>query len=100
MRFKEARLQAVSSRNMYSMHGFDARIGPEFGHVCHSFIVEWNCMPGSADAHAERAISSHSFSAGMVLQILPSVRHVRFQFSFFSSAFINSCGMRTELLEF
>ena len=27
-RLSEARLQAVSSRNMYSEHGFDARIGP------------------------------------------------------------------------
>ena len=27
-RFSEARLQAVSSRNMYSEHGLDARIGP------------------------------------------------------------------------
>ncbi len=28
------RLQAVSSRNMYSQHGFDALIRPLFGQVC------------------------------------------------------------------
>ena len=31
IRFSEARLQAVSSRNMYSEHGLDARIGPTSG---------------------------------------------------------------------
>ena len=52
IRFSEARLQAVSSRNMYSEHGFDARIGPEAGQVCQSLIVVWNWMPGSAEAQA------------------------------------------------
>src|ERR1700731_3154299 len=51
-RFSEARLHAVSSRNMYSEHGFDALIGPEAGQVCQSLMVEWYCRPGSADAHA------------------------------------------------
>ena len=47
-RFNDARLQAVSSRNMYSEHGFDARIAPSFGQVCQALIVSWNCRPGSA----------------------------------------------------
>ena len=51
-KFIEARLQAVSSRNMYSEHGLDARIGPDVGHVCQSFIVVLCCRPGSALAHA------------------------------------------------
>ena len=51
-RFSEARLHAVSSRNMYSEQGFDAMIGPEAGQVCQSLMVVWNCRPGSADAHA------------------------------------------------
>ena len=42
----------MSSRNMYSEHGFDARIGPDFGQVCQSLMVVWNWMPGSADAQA------------------------------------------------
>src|SRR5215831_5157556 len=44
-RFSEARLHAVSSRNMYSEHGFDALIGPEAGQVCQSLMVEWYCRP-------------------------------------------------------
>ena len=51
-RLSEARLQAVSSRNMYSEHGFDARIAPEAAQVCQSLIVVWNWMPGSAEAQA------------------------------------------------
>src|SRR5437016_6183904 len=38
-RFIDARLQAVSSRNMYSEHGFEARIAPEAAQVCQSLIV-------------------------------------------------------------
>ena len=52
IRLTDDRLHAVSSRNMYSEHGFDARIGPDFGHVCQSLMVVWNWMPGSAEAHA------------------------------------------------
>src|SRR6266536_2670314 len=51
-RLSEARLHAVSSRNMYSEHGLEARIGPEAGQVCQSLTVEWNCRPGSALAQA------------------------------------------------
>src|SRR5438270_562783 len=51
-RFSDARLHAVSSKNMYSEHGFDARMSPPFGQVCQSLIVVWNWMPGSAEAQA------------------------------------------------
>jgi ATP-dependent helicase HrpB len=51
-RLREARLQAVSSRNMYSEHGLEARIAPEAGQVCQSFTVVWYCRPGSAEAQA------------------------------------------------
>ena len=51
-RLSEARLQAVSSRNMYSEHGLEARIGPSAGQVCQSFIVVLKCRPGSAEAQA------------------------------------------------
>src|ERR1039458_8782767 len=37
-RLKLARLQAVSSRNMYSLHGFDALIRAVFAHVCQLLI--------------------------------------------------------------
>jgi ribonucleoside-diphosphate reductase alpha chain len=42
IRFNEARLQAVLSRNMYSEHGLEARISPLSGQVCQSLIVVWN----------------------------------------------------------
>ena len=51
-RLSEARLQAVSSRNMYSEHGLEARISPDAGQVCQSLMVVWNWMPGSAEAQA------------------------------------------------
>ncbi len=60
MRFSDARLQAVSSRNIYSEHGLEARIGPPAGQVCQSLTVVWNWMPGSAQAQAANEILSHS----------------------------------------
>ncbi len=41
-RLSEARLQAVSSMNIYSEQGFDALISPPAGQVCQSLIVVWN----------------------------------------------------------
>src|ERR687898_2181984 len=70
-RLSDARLQAVSSRNMYSEHGFEARIGPEFGQVCQSLTVVWNCRPGSAQAQAAWPIFSHKSRAFRVLATLP-----------------------------
>src|SRR6266536_469998 len=99
-RFSEARLHAVSSKNMYSEHGFDARIGPEAGQVCQSFTVVWNCRPGSALAQAACPIFSHSARAFRVLATLPGlVRQVRSQSPSASTALRNSSVTRTELLE-
>src|SRR4029079_15208251 len=100
-RFIEARLQAGSSRNMYSEHGFDAMIGPEAGQVCQSLIVEWNCSPGSAEAQAAKPIFSQRSRAFSVFAILPGlVRQVRSQFLSASTALRNSSVTRTVLLEF
>ena len=52
IRLRDARLHAVSSRNMYSEQGFEARMGPDWGQVCHSLMVVSNCRPGSAEAQA------------------------------------------------
>src|ERR1700679_564014 len=71
IRFSDARLQAVSSRNMYSEQGLEARIGPPAGQVCQSLTVVWNWMPGSAQAHAANEILSHNSRAGSVLAVLP-----------------------------
>src|ERR1044071_5288624 len=63
MRLSEARLQAVSSRNMYSEQGFEALMRPSAGQVCHSLVIVSNCSPGSAQAHAEALICSHKSRA-------------------------------------
>src|ERR1700740_1484044 len=71
IKLSEARLQAVSSRNIYSEHGLDARIGPPAGQVCQSLMLVWNWMPGSAQDHAAWEILSHSSWAFTVLATLP-----------------------------
>src|SRR5512144_1577832 len=86
IRLSEARLHAVSSRNMYSEQGFDARIGPDLGHVCQSLMVVWNWMPGSAEAQAACPIWSHSSLALSVLVGLPVRREVSCQSSPASTA--------------
>src|SRR5438270_5061787 len=78
-RLSEARLHAVSSRNMYSEHGLEARISPEAGQVCQSLMVVWNWMPGSADAQAAWPILSPSARALSVLVTLPVSLAVRLQ---------------------
>src|SRR5205085_3606014 len=100
-RFIDARLQAVSSRNMYSEHGFEARIAPEAGQVCQSLTVVWYCRPGSAQAQAAWPIFSQSSRAFTVLAILPGlVRQVRSHSASASTALRNSSVTRTVLLEF
>src|SRR5438128_9966573 len=55
-RLSEAKLHAVSSRNMYSEQGLEALIRPFFGQVCHSLMVVSYCVPGSAQIQAAQAI--------------------------------------------
>ena len=63
VRLSDDRLQAVSSTNMYSEQGFDALMRPELGQVCQRLIVESNCTPGSAQAHAAEESFFHRSSA-------------------------------------
>ena len=101
IRFSDARLQAESSTCMYSLHGFDALIRPEFGHVCHRLMVVSYCTPGSAQRQAASAISLISSRAGIGSPIgSPVVRAIRCQSSSFSTARMNSSVTRTELLAF
>ena len=88
------------SRNMYSEHGFEPRMSPPAGDVCHSLIVVWNCTPGSADAHAASAICRHRSRALTVFIVSPSVRRVRCQSLSSTTASRKSFVMRTELFEF
>src|SRR5260370_26179301 len=71
-RLSDARLQAVSSRKVYSEQGLLALMRPSVGQVCHSFIVVSNCTPGSAQAQAEEVICSHNSRAVRVLHGLGS----------------------------
>ena len=56
IRLRDDRLQAESSRNMYSEQGFDARIRSVFGQVCQSLMVVSNCIPGSPHTWVPSAI--------------------------------------------
>src|SRR5262245_41054164 len=100
IRFNDARLQAVSSRNMYSEQGLDALMRPLCGQVCQSLMVVSNCTPGSAHCHAAVAIFSQRSRAPMVLYTFLSVRRISFQGPSFFTASMNSLAIRTELLEF
>ena len=57
IRFSDARLQAESSRNMYSEHGFDALMRAVAFDVCQRLMVVSNCMPGSPHWCVASAIS-------------------------------------------
>ena len=96
----DARLHAVLSKNMYSLQGFDALIGPDCGQVCHSLIVVSYCIPGSAQRQAAYAIFSQSLRASTVLKTLPLERPINSQSPFSSNTLKNLFGIRTELLEF
>src|ERR1700760_2312830 len=100
IRFSEARLHAESSTCMYSEHGLDALIRPEFGHVCHWLIVVSYWTPGSAQRQAASAISRISSRAGTAFTDSPLVRAIRCQSASSSTACMNSSATRTELLAF
>src|SRR5690348_5637796 len=101
MRLSDARLHAEWSTCMYSEHGLDALIRPEFGHVCQSLIVESYCTPGSAHCHAACAIWRISSRASTVSPMGSLVvRARRFHSSPRSTAFMNSSVTRTELFAF
>ena len=56
IRLKLARLQAESSRNMYSEQGLDALMRPVFLQVCQRLMVVSYCMPGSPHCQVASAI--------------------------------------------
>ena len=64
----------MSSRNMYSEHGFDALMRPVFGQVCQRLMVVSYCTPGSAQAQAASATCSRGLRARSVSTTSPVVR--------------------------
>ena len=93
-RLRLAKLQAVLSKNRYSEQGFDARIRPPSGDVCHSFIVVSYWTPGSTHFEAASAILFQSSLALTLLITEPSVLAIR-SHSPSSTALTNSAGTRT-----
>src|SRR5437879_12935141 len=56
IRFSDARLHALLSRNMYSLQGLLELIGPVALQVCHRWIVSSYCTPGSPHVQVPSAI--------------------------------------------
>src|SRR5580704_9133618 len=56
IRFSEARLHALLSRNMYSLHGLLELIGAVALQVCQRWIVSSYCIPGSPQVQVPSAI--------------------------------------------
>jgi len=85
---------------MYSEHGFEALMRPEFGQVCQRLMVVSYCTPGSAQPQAASATVRHSSRAFSVSTTSPVVRarvsHVPPE----ATARMNSSLMRRELFEF
>src|SRR5262245_51210879 len=101
IRLMLARLHAVLSRNMYSLHGLLALMRPLLGQVCHLLIVVSYCTPGSPQCHAQSAIRFSNSRAGHVgPSLLGSVTQCVVHFWFFSTACMNSSVTRTERLAF
>ena len=100
IRFSEARLHAVSSRNMYSLHGFEALIRAVFFEVCHRLIVVSYCIPGSPHRQVESEIfiiksRARSFSFGC-----PSMTFFVHQSLSSTTARMKSSVTRTEWFAF
>src|SRR5579863_9561349 len=99
-RFMLARLQAESSRNMYSLHGFEALMRSVFFEVCQRLTVVSYCMPGSPQCQVASEILRRSSLALKVCMGRPS-RMARVEKSVSRmTAYMKSSVTRTELLAF
>ncbi len=76
IRLSDARLQAESSRNMYSEQGLEPLIRSEAGQVCQALTVVSNWSPGSPQSHAAWATWLISARARTVSIVAPLVRAV------------------------
>src|SRR5579863_5823447 len=99
-RFRLARLQAESSKNMYSLQGLLALIRLVFFEVCQRLTVVSNCMPGSPHRQvASEILKSRSLALKVCIGrpsftalVLKSVSRI--------TAYMKSSVTRTELLAF
>src|ERR1700710_2467558 len=100
MRLKDARLQAESSRNMYSEQGLEALMRAVFLEVCQRLMVVSYCMPGSPHCQVasaslcmrSRALNSLTGFFSLTVRVAKGLS--------FSTAAMNSSVTRTELLAF
>src|SRR6202790_1933946 len=100
IKFSEARLHAVSSRNMYSLQGLLALIRAVFLQVCQRFTVVSYCIPGSPQCQVESATFSSNSRALSFSFGCPSITFFVHQSRFSSAARMNSSVTRTEWLAF
>src|SRR4029077_9737346 len=100
IRLSEARLHAVSSRNMYSEQGFEALIRAVVLLVCQRFTVVSYCMPGSPHCQADSAMRCSNSRALNFSKGLPSLTLRVHQSRSSSTACMNSSVTRTEWLAF
>src|SRR5690349_5723620 len=100
IRLREARLQAESSRNMYSEHGFDALMRDVLMHGCQSLMVVSYCMPGSPQIQAASAIFFMSLRAEWVSTTDPLVTDLVVHSPSRRTAFMKSSVTRTEWFAF
>src|SRR5262247_3211268 len=100
IKFREARLHAVSSRNMYSEHGLLALMRAVFLHVCQRFTVVSYCMPGSPQCHVDSAILYSKFLADSFSAGCPSITFFVHQSLSCSTARMKSSDTRTEWFAF
>src|SRR3954465_11873127 len=100
VRFRLERLQAESSRNMYSEQGLLALIRAVFGQGCQRLIVLSYCTPGSAHPHAASASWRQRSLALKVSTTSPVVRAWVSQVPPVDCARMNASLIRIELFEF
>src|SRR5579872_6634811 len=99
-RLRLARLQALSSRNMYSLHGFDALMRAVFFEVCQRLTVVSYCMPGSPQCQvASEILCSRSLALKVSTGELSVTARVEKLVSR-TTAYMKSSVTRTELLAF
>src|SRR5437773_4357646 len=100
IKLSDARLQAVLSRKKYSEQGLVEFCRAVPLHVCHLWIVESNCIPGSPQTCVPSAILRNSVRASLRSHGCPSstrrVHHSRPS----SAASMNSSLTRTLTFSF
>src|SRR6267378_8459776 len=99
-KFSDARLQAVLSRKRYSLHGLVEFCRPVPLQVCHLWIVESNCIPGSPQMYVPSEILRNSVRASLRSHGLPSVTRRVHHSRLSSAASMNSSLTRTLTFSF